>query len=47
MVSPLAASNGFIMIDESVGILEAGASVLFIPTRATLYRDTPVSLVTR
>ena len=47
MVSPLAASNGFIMIDESVGILEAGAAVAFIPTRATLYRDTPVSLVTR
>jgi molybdopterin molybdotransferase len=47
MVSPLAKSNGFIMIDESVGELSSGTAVEVIPTRFGLYRKEPVSLVTR
>ena len=33
MISPLAASNGFIMVDESCAGLAAGDAVRFIPTR--------------
>jgi molybdopterin molybdotransferase len=46
MVSPLAASNGFIMIDESVAELDRGTPVRVIPTRWGFYRETAVSLVT-
>ena len=33
MISPLAASNGFIMVDEFCSLLPAGEEVRFIPTR--------------
>ncbi len=46
MVSPLANSNGFIMVDESVGELSAGTPVKIIPTRFGFYRSEPGSLIT-
>ena len=45
MVSPLAKSNGFIMIDESCSLLEAGSVVKVIPTRFGFYQSRAVSLV--
>jgi len=46
MISPLAISNGFIMIDESVESLEEGKTVKVIPTRFGLYQNSEASLVT-
>jgi molybdopterin molybdotransferase len=46
MVSPLAQSNGFIMIDESVDTLAEGTSVKVIPTRFGLYKTTEETLIT-
>ena len=45
MISPLAASNGFIMVDESCARLAAGDEIRFIPTRFAWQSGTPVSLV--
>ncbi len=46
MVSPLAKSNGFIMLDESVKTLEAGSEVKMLPTRFKSLGEMAVSLVT-
>jgi molybdopterin molybdotransferase len=46
MISPLAKSNGFVMLDESVSTLGAGARVNIIPTRFGLYKSVSQSLVT-
>ncbi len=46
MVSPLASSNGYIMIDENCSILEAGLSVKVIPTTFSFTSKEQVSLVT-
>ncbi len=45
MVSPLATSNGFMMIDESVAELKAGSVVKIVPTQFTLYTATQQSLI--
>jgi molybdopterin molybdotransferase len=45
MISPLARSNGFIMIDESCARLETDTPVRFIPTRFIWRSETPVPLV--
>jgi len=45
MISPLAASNGFIMLDESSAGLSEGDEVLFIPTRFVWRSKTGVPLV--
>ncbi len=45
MISPLAASNGFIMLDESCGGFNAGDTVRVIPTRFVWRSETAVSLV--
>ena len=47
MVSPLASSNAFMMIDESVSHLAAETPVKIIPTQFTLYSQTQQDLVTR
>ncbi|WP_345979686.1 gephyrin-like molybdotransferase Glp [Sulfurimonas sp. HSL3-2] len=47
MVSPMAHANGFIMIDESVSELSAGASVKFISTRFDFTCKEQKDLVTR
>ncbi len=46
MVSPLAKSNGFIMIDATVAALSAGTVVKVIPTRFSLDQRKAESLVT-
>lgn len=46
MISPLAVSNAFMMIDESVSELKAHCSVKIIPTRFSLYSQTPKELIT-
>ncbi len=46
MVSPLASSNGYIMVDESCDVLEAGRSVKVIPTTFPFTSKEQVSLVT-
>ena len=46
MVSPLASSNAYIMVDESVGFLESGVSVKVIPTTFSFTTKTKVNLVT-
>lgn len=46
MVSPLARSNGFIMIDENVNTLSKGVPVKVIPTRFGLYKRTQTALIT-
>lgn len=45
MISPLAVSNGFIMLDESCSGLEKDDEVRFIPARFSWRSDTSVSLV--
>jgi molybdopterin molybdotransferase len=45
MVSPLATSNGFMMIDESVAELKAGTTVKMVPTQFTLYTTQQHNLV--
>jgi molybdopterin molybdotransferase len=45
MVSPLATSNGFMMIDESVAALKAGSVVKIVPTQFTLYTAQQHNLV--
>jgi len=47
MVSPLAKSNGFIMVDEACETLACGASVKVIPTRFSFTRESRGDLVTR
>jgi len=47
MISPLARSNGFVMIDESVATLPSGHSVKVIPTRHGFYAAEARDLVTR
>ncbi len=44
MISPLARSNGFIMVDERCGSLETDAPVRVIPTRFIWRSDRPVPL---
>lgn len=46
MVSPLAASNAFVMLDASVSQLNAGERVKVIPTRFAFNSGEPVSLIT-
>ncbi len=46
MVSPLATSNGYMMIDESVAELKAGTVVKIVPTQFTLYASEQQELVT-
>lgn len=45
MITPLASSNGFIMIDETCSGLEKGETVKFIPTRFAWRSGETVSLV--
>ena len=45
MISPLAASNGFIMVDESCAKLAAGDEIRLIPTRFAWRSKTPLLLV--
>ncbi len=47
MVSPLAKSNGFIMVDEACEALACGDSVKVIPTRFSFTRECRGDLVTR
>lgn len=47
MVSPLAKSNAFIMVDESCKSLEAGMCVKVIPTRFGFYASKPLELVSK
>ena len=47
MISPMAISNGFIMIDKEVSTLETGKSVKFIPTRFSFTCKREKDLVTR
>ncbi len=47
MVSPLATSNAFMMIDERVSHLKPNSRVKIIPTHFTLYSPTQQDLVTR
>lgn len=47
MISPLAQSNGFIMIDEMCEALEVGARVKVIPTRFEWTSTSPCELTTR
>lgn len=47
MVSPLATSNSFIMIDESVDFLSCSSAVKVIPTRFSFTTKNQVSLVTK
>ena len=47
MISPLAASNGFIMVDENCSGLEEGDTVRFIPTRFVWRSTSRVPLVSR
>jgi len=46
MISPLAVSNAYIMIDESCGFLATGASVNIIPTNFSFTSKTEQSLIT-
>ena len=46
MISPLAFANGFIMVDESLAILEQNQSVKVLSTKFNLYSKTPKSLIT-
>ncbi len=46
MVSPLATSNGYMMIDESVAELKAGATIKIVPTQFTLYSGEQQELIT-
>ena len=45
MVSPLAKSNAFIMVDESCEVLDLGMCVKVIPTRFGFYTQTMQSLI--
>ncbi|MDY0121981.1 MAG: molybdopterin molybdotransferase MoeA [Sulfurimonas sp.] len=47
MVSPLAKSNAFIMVDESCEVLELGMYVKVVPTRFGFYTDEPLELVSK
>ena len=47
MVSPLATSNAFLMVDESVGFLACGSEVKVIPTRFDFNSKDMVDLVTK
>ncbi len=47
MVSPLATSNGIMMIDESVSKLQSGTVIKMIPTQWGLCSDTMQNLITR
>jgi molybdopterin molybdotransferase len=47
MVSPLATSNAFIMVDESVGFLPCGSEVKVIPTRFDFNSKGMVDLVSK
>jgi molybdopterin molybdotransferase len=46
MVTPLARSNAYMMIDASVGALHQGENVRIIPTRCGFYAEVPMNLVT-
>ncbi len=46
MVSPLATSNGIMMIDESVSTLKSGVTVKMIPTQWGLYSNSMQNLIT-
>ncbi len=46
MVSPLAVSNAFIMLDERVSVLNKGTRVKIVPTRYAFTASEAVSLVT-
>jgi molybdopterin molybdotransferase len=46
MVSPLASSNSYIMVDESIEFIASGASVKVIPIRWSFTSKNQVSLVT-
>ncbi len=47
MVSPLATSNGIMMIDESVAELKSGTTIKIIPTQFTLYTSKQKNLITQ
>ena len=47
MVNPLATSNSFIMVDESIGFLACESEVKVIPTRFDFNCDKQMDLVTR
>ncbi len=47
MISPLAQSNGFIMIDESLDALPEAKAVKFIPTRFQMTQESAQDLVTK
>ncbi len=47
MISPLAQSNGFIMIDESLDAINEGRAITFLPTRFNLTHGSAQDLVTR
>ncbi len=47
MITPLARANGWVMIDESVSLLEAGHTVKMIPLQHSFTADEPQDLVTR
>ena len=47
MVSPLATSNAYVMIDESVCFLAKGTSIKAIPTRFSFTSKEKISLVTK
>lgn len=47
MISPLAGSNGFLMLDEACDSLKSGHFVNVIPTRFGFNTDIAVSLITR
>ena len=47
MVSPLASSNGIIMIDESVSLIKKGESVKFLSTKFGFYSDKKEDIVSK
>ena len=47
MVSPLASSNSFIMVDESIGFLACGNDVKIIPTRFEFNSKTSQNLISK